>query len=189
MLLQCEVRVKDKPQNPDCLKTQFCVYQPWPMMVSSDEDRKGVEKRMASVLSSLCLSWLLHILAFMSSVHDCRSCITVRLRTSFGGVDLWSWWLTKWFAMMFESGVVYKTNSTGPSTKPCGTPNMRGEEEEGLLTTTHWFLSRRYDQNHYRSVDQMPKTVLRWERRIWRSIVSNTLKDPVRAEHRFCLHP
>ena len=51
---------------------------------------------------------------------------------------------------MSESGVVYKTetkatttttkqkNSTGPSTEPCGTPNMRGEEEEAeLLTTTH----------------------------------------------------
>ena len=38
------------------------------------EDR-GVEKRMASVLSSLSLSWLLHIHAFMSSVHGCRSCV------------------------------------------------------------------------------------------------------------------
>ena len=40
---------------------------------------------MASVLSSLSLSWLLHIHAFMSSVHDRRSC--VRLCTSFGGVE------------------------------------------------------------------------------------------------------
>ena len=52
----------------------------------SHEDREGVEKkRMASVLSSLSLSWLLDIHAFMPSVHDCRSC--VRLCTSFGGVD------------------------------------------------------------------------------------------------------
>ena len=65
------------------------------------EDRKGVKKRMASVLSSLSLSWLLHIHAFMSSVHDCRSC--VRLCMSFGGVDFWSWvssakswWLIDW---------------------------------------------------------------------------------------------
>ena len=49
------------------------------------EDREDVEKRMASVLSSLSLSWLLHIHAFMSSVHDCRAC--ERLCTSFGGVD------------------------------------------------------------------------------------------------------
>ena len=48
---------------------------------------------------------------------------------------------------MSESGVVYKTNSTGPGTEPCGTPNMREEEEGELLTTIHWFLSRRYDQN------------------------------------------
>ena len=42
---------------------------------------EGVEKRMASVLSSLSL----HIHAFIVSVHDCRSC--VRLCISFGGVD------------------------------------------------------------------------------------------------------
>ena len=76
--------------------------------------------------------------------------------------------------MMSESGVVYKTNNTGPNIKPCGTPNMTGEEEEAdLLTTTHWFLSRRYDLNHWRAVERMPKTVLRRERRIWWSILSN----------------
>ena len=136
------------------------------------EDREGVEKRMASVLSSFSLSWLLHIHAFMSFVHDWRS---------FGGVDFWScassaksWWLTEWFAVMSESGVVYKTNSTGPNIEPCGTPNMRGDEEEAeLLTTTHWFLSRRYDQKHWRAVERMPKAVLRHERKIWQSIVSN----------------
>ena len=41
-------------------------------------------------------------------------------------------------AMMSESGVVYKTKSTGPNTEPCGTPNMTEEEEEAeLLTTKH----------------------------------------------------
>jgi len=40
--------------------------------------------------------------------------------------------------MMSESGVVYKTKSTGPNTEPCGTPNMTEEEEEAeLLTTKH----------------------------------------------------
>ena len=139
------------------------------------EDREGVEKRMASVLSSSSLSWLLHIHAFMSSVHDCRSC--VRLCTSFGGVDFWSWVSSakSWLAMMSESGVVYKTNSTGHNTEPCGTPNMTGEEEEAeLLTTTHWFLSRRYNQNHWRAVERMPKAVSRRERRIRWSIVLNT---------------
>ena len=48
------------------------------------EDREGVEKKIVSVLSSFSLSWLLHIHAFMSSVHDYRSC--VRLCPSFGGV-------------------------------------------------------------------------------------------------------
>ena len=49
------------------------------------EDREGIEKRMASILCSLRLSLSLHIHAFMSSVHNCRSC--VRLCSSFGGVD------------------------------------------------------------------------------------------------------
>ena len=39
--------------------------------------------------------------------------------------------------MISDSGVVYK-KSTGLSTEPYGTPNMRGEvEKEELLTTTH----------------------------------------------------
>ena len=33
------------------------------------EDSKGAEKRMASVLSSFSLSWLLHILAFINLCH------------------------------------------------------------------------------------------------------------------------
>ena len=111
--------------------------------------------------------------------YDCRS--RVRLYKSFDGVGFWSWvssakswWFTEWLVMISESGVVYKTNSTGPSTEPCGTPNMRGEEEEAeLLITTHWFLSGRYDQNHWRAVERMPKTVSRRKRRIWWSIVSN----------------
>ena len=138
----------------------------WVPTVTDDgkqsEGRESVEKRMASVLSSLSLSWLLHIHDFKSSVYNCRS--LVRLCTSFGGVDFWSWvssanscWLTEWLAMMSESGLVYKTNSTGPS-EPCGTPNMKGEGEEAeLLTTMDWFLSSRYDRNHWSAVERMPK--------------------------------
>ena len=114
---------------------------------------------------------------FISSVHNCRSC--VRLCTLFGGVDFWSWvssakswWLTKWLVVMSESGVAYKTNSTGPSTEPCRTPNIKGEGEEAeLWRTMDWFLCSRYDWNHWTVVERMPKTVLRRERRIWWSIV------------------
>ena len=114
----------------------------------------------------------------MSSMHNCRSC--VRLCMSFGEVDFWSWlssanswWLTEWLAMMSESGVVYKTNSTGPSTEPCGTPNIKGEWEEAeLLTTMDWFLSSGFDWNHWSVVEWMPETVSRRERRIWWSIAS-----------------
>ena len=49
------------------------------------EGRESVKKRMASVLSSLSMSWLLHIHDSISSVHNCRS--RVRLCTSFGGVN------------------------------------------------------------------------------------------------------
>ena len=142
------------------------------------QGRESVENRMASVLSSLSLSWLLHIHDFMSSVHNCR--LRVRLCTSFGGVDFWSWvsfanswWLTEWLAMMSESGVVYRTNCTGPSTEPCGTQNIKGEGEEAeLLTTMYWFLSSMYDRNYCSAVERLPKTVSRRERRIWWSIVS-----------------
>ena len=170
----------------------------WVPTVTDDgkksEGRESVKKRMASVLSSLNLNWLLHIHDFISSVHNCRS--RVRLFTSFGGVDFWSWvssanscWLTEWLAMMSESGLVYKTNSTGPS-EPCGTPNMKGEGEEAeLLTTMDWFLSSRYDRNHWSAVERMPKTVSRRERRIWWSIVSKAAEDAVRVEQKFYHHP
>ena len=133
---------------------------------------------MASVLSSLSFSWLLHTHDFISCVHNCRS--RLRLRRSFGGVGFWSWvssanswWLTEWLAMMSESGVVYKTNRTGPSTKPCGKPNIKGEgEKKELVTTTDWFLSSRYDQNLWSTVERVPRTVSRRERRIWWCIVS-----------------
>ena len=37
-----------------------------------------------------------------------------------------------------EPTVVHKMNSTGPSSEPHETPNMRGEEKEAeLLTATH----------------------------------------------------
>ena len=49
------------------------------------EGRESVKKRMASVLSSLSMSWLLHIHDSISSVHNCR--LHVRLCTSFGGFD------------------------------------------------------------------------------------------------------
>ena len=59
--------------------------------------------------------------------------------------------------MMSESEVVYKTNSTGPNTEPCRTPNMTAEEEEEEpLTTTNRFLSRRYDRNHWKAVERTP---------------------------------
>ena len=99
--------------------------------------------------SNLNLSWLLHIHDLMLSVYNCRS--GVRFQKSFGGAKFrcWvssakGWWLTKWLALMSESGVACKTNSTGPS-EPCGTPNMKGEGEEAeLLTTMDWFLSYLY---------------------------------------------
>ena len=105
--------------------------------------REGVEKRMASVLSSLCLNWFFNVNYLLSSVHDCRS--RLRLYKSFVGVDFWSWvssaksrWLAEWLAMMSKSGVVYTIyiNSTGPSSEPCGTPNIKAEGEEEELSTT-----------------------------------------------------
>ena len=41
-----------------------------------------------------------------------------------------------------------------------------------LMTEADWYLSERYDWNHWSAVDWMPKTGFRRERRIWWSIVS-----------------
>ena len=115
---------------------------------------------------------------FMLSVHALSS--LVRLVTSLRGADFWScvssaksWWFTEWLAMISERGVVYRTKRMGPSTEPWGTPYMScdGSEDE-LLTEVDWYLSERYEWNHWSAVDWMPKTEFRRERRIWWSRVS-----------------
>ena len=140
------------------------------------EDEKG--KRRASVLPSFSLSWFSVIHVFMSSVHALSS--FVRLVTSLRVADFWScvssaksWWFTDWLAMISERGVVHRTKRMGPSTEPWGTPYMScdGDEDE-LLTEVDWYLSERYEWNHWSAVDWMPKTEFRRERRIWWSIVS-----------------
>ena len=47
----------------------------------------------------------------------------------------------------------------GPSTEPWGTPYMScdGDEDE-LLTEVDWYLSERYEWNHWNAVGLMPKT-------------------------------
>ena len=146
------------------------------------EDEKG--KRRASVLPSFSLSWFSVIHVFMSSVHALSS--LVRLVTSLRGADFWScassaksWWFTDWLAMISERGVVHRTKRMGPSTEPWGTPYMScdGDEDE-LLTEVDWYLSERYEWNHWSAVDWMPKTEFRRERRIWWSIVSKAAERP-----------
>ena len=125
------------------------------------EDKKG--KRRASVLSSFSLSWFSVIL--MSFVHALSS--LVRLVTSLRGADFWScvssaksWGFTEWLAMISARGVVYWTKRMGPSTEPWGTPYMRCDDvEDELLTEVDWYLSERYEWNHWNTVDWMPKTV------------------------------
>ena len=145
------------------------------MVEGFKEDEKG--KGRASVLSLFSLSWFSIIHVFMS-VHALSS--LVRLVTSLRGADFWScvssaksWWLTEWLAMILERGVVYRTKRMGPSTEPRGTLYMScdGDEDE-LLTEVDWYLSERYEWNHWSAVDWMPKAEFRRERRIWWSIVS-----------------
>ena len=127
------------------------------MVEGFKEDEKW--KRRASVLSSFGLSWFSVIHVFMSSVHALSS--LVRLVTSLRGADFWSyvssaksWWFTKWLALISERGVVYRTKRMGPSTEPWGTPYMScdGDKDE-LLTEVDWYLSERYDWNHWSAVD------------------------------------
>ena len=130
------------------------------------EDEKG--KRRASVLSSFSLSWFSIIHVFMSSVHALSS--LVRMVTSLRGADFWScvssaksWWFTEWLAMISERGVVYRTKRLGPM-------SCDGDEDK-LLTEVDWYLSERYEWNHWSAVDWTSKTEFKWER-IWWSVVS-----------------
>ena len=169
----------------------------WVPTVTDDgkqsEGREGVQKRITLVLY-LSLSWLLHICDCISYVQNCRSC--VRLCMLFGGADLWSWvssarnwWLTEWLAMTSESGVVYKTISTEPSTEPCGTPNSKRGEEVELLTKVDWFLSSRYDQNHWSAVEWMPRQFRDKKEEFGDQQYQKQPKDPVRVGQKCCCHP
>ena len=138
------------------------------------ENEKG--KRRTFVLSSFSLSWFSVIHMFMSSVHALSS--LVRLVTSLRVADIWShvssvksWRFTDWLLMISERGVVYRTKRMGHSTEPWGTPYTDGDEDD-LLTEVDWYLSDRYDWNHWSAVDWMPKTDFRLERRIWLPVVS-----------------
>ena len=99
----------------------------------------------------------------------CRLCThwVIWWGCSLRGADFWScvssaksWWFAEWLAMISERGVVYRTKRMGPSTEPWGTPFMScdGDEDE-FLTEVDWYLSERYDWNHWSAVDWMPKTV------------------------------
>ena len=138
------------------------------------EDKKG--KRRTSVLSSFSLSWFSVIHVFMLSVHVLSS--LVRLVTSVSGVDFWSyvssaksWWFIEWLAVISERGVVYMTGRRewAPVLNPeahCTWAVMVTKMSE--LETE----PERYEWNHWRAIDWMPKTEFRQERRMWWSVVS-----------------
>ena len=138
------------------------------------EDKKGTSFCFVVVQFEL----IFHLPCFYV-VCACMSSL-VRLVTLLRGADFWScvssaksWWFTEWLAMISERGVVYRMKRMGTSTEPWGTPYMScdGDEDE-LLTEVDWYLSERYEWNHWSAVDWMPKTEFRRERRIWWSIVS-----------------
>ena len=110
--------------------------------------------------------------------HPCTSvvcaCIDFILVTSLRGADFRSCFIRERLMIyrvvsndIREKSVAYRTKRTGPSTEPWGAPYMScdGDEDE-LLTEVDWYLSERYEWNHWSAVDWMPK------KRIWWSIVS-----------------
>ena len=132
---------------------------------------------------------LLHIPDFVSPVHDCR--LQVRLCMALDGVCIWKLgvickklmvdWVIAGYDVSQWSSVQNKQHR--PQHWALWNTKHRGEEEEEaeLLTTTHCAVSRIYDQKHWSAVEWMPKTVSRWERRIWWSTASKQLKDPERG--------
>ena len=126
------------------------------MLEGFKEDKKG--KRRASILSSLSLSWFLIIHLFMSSVCIVFFGEAGHFTERNGFLEhvssMKSWWFTEWLAMILERSVVYRTRRTGPSIEPWGILYMScdGDEDE-LLTEVDWYLSERYDWNHWSAVD------------------------------------
>ena len=125
--------------------------------------RKGKEKSFCFVVVQFELILASSMFLCRLSVHALSS--LVRLVTSLRGADFWScvpsaksWWFTEWLTIISERGVVYRTKRMGPSTEPWGTPYMScdGDKDE-LLTEVDWYLSERYEWNHWSAVDWMQK--------------------------------
>ena len=129
--------------------------------------------------------------------HSCFYVIYASVHSSLRGVDIWScasstksWWFTEWLAMIPERGVVYRTKRMGPSTEPWGTLYMScdGEEDE-LLTEVDWYLSEKYDWNHWNAVDWMPKTEFSRRGEFGGQQCQKLQKDPIKEEQRCCHCP
>ena len=132
------------------------------------EDEKGT--RRASVLLSFSLSWFSVIHVFMSSVHALSSLVTVV--TSQRGADFRSC-VSSAKKLMIYRVVNYdireecsaQDEENGPQywTLRHTVHGLDGDKNE-LLTEVDWYLSERYDWNHWSAADWVPKTEFRRER-------------------------
>ena len=84
-----------------------------------------------------------------------------------------SWWYTECLAMISgeRRSVEDEENGLQYWALRHTVLNCDGDKDE-LLTEVDWYLSERYDWNHWSAADWMPKTEFRRERRIWWSRVS-----------------
>ena len=91
--------------------------------------------------------------------------VVCRLRKSLNWCYIWMLWR--------PMSAVYKRNSKGPSTEPCGTPQRtRVEEDVFPAKWTDWNGSVKYDANHRNAWSLMPNDFASRSRRIVWSTVS-----------------
>ena len=148
------------------------------------EDERG--KRRASVLLSFSLNWFSVIHVFMSSVHALSS--LVRLVTSLRGADFRSCGSSEKKLMIYRVVTYDIREECSAQDKKKGPQHWTlrhtihgwdGDENE-LLTEVDWYLSERYDWNHWSAADWMPKTVQAGEE----NLVVNSIKAAERSDKR-----
>ena len=85
----------------------------------------------------------------------------------------YEWPISPWFCTIFRTSAVYSKNSSGPSTLPCGTPQITAEiVDRSLPTWTAWVLPVTKDSIQDKTEPVMPNYVCKQSSRMVWSTVS-----------------
>jgi len=81
--------------------------------------------------------------------------------------------------MIYPKGSMYRVNSNGPSTEPCGTPYWNLDRKNIYsFTATNWKRSDKHDLNHANEIPLMPTSFWGLFKRMLWSMVGDLVTLP-----------